>query len=601
MSHAAEPARDGVEASAEGPRAVFVLLEERRPADSAQLLSLNSLLPESGIVADIELENVLDPDSFYELKSQPLSLRSSLPISLQATPATPATLSASSSAGGSRTPAMSSSSSSRVLLRQQLMRAQAQEQERRERREQAAASPFPSPAPASPAISVVGVSAGGHTLGRPPPAQVPREVLKVQTHLENPTRYHLQQARRQQVKQYLSTTLGPKLASQALTPPPGAASAQPLPAPEAAHATGPTGSAPNSPMALLTIGSSSEKEVSGCRRPSHAPPAPASSKALPYFFSQIDDVIDEIISLESSYNDEMLSYLPGGTTGLQLPSTLPVSGNLLDVYSSQGVATPAITVSNSCPAELPNIKREISETEAKALLKERQKKDNHNLIERRRRFNINDRIKELGTLIPKSSDPEMRWNKGTILKASVDYIRKLQKEQQRSKDLESRQRSLEQANRSLQLRIQELELQAQIHGLPVPPTPGLLSLATTSASDSLKPEQLDVEEEGRPGTATFHAAGGPAQSTPHQQPPAPPSDALLDLHFPSDHLGDLGDPFHLGLEDILMEEEEGVVGGLSGGALSPLRAASDPLLSSVSPAVSKASSRRSSFSMEEES
>ncbi|XP_004713209.1 transcription factor E3 isoform X1 [Echinops telfairi] len=574
MSHAAEPTRDGVETSAEGPRAVFVLLEDRRSADSAQLLSLNSLLPESGIVADIELENILDPDNFYELKSQPLPLHSSLPISLQATPATPATLSASSSAGGSRTPAMSSSSSSRVLLRQQLMRAQAQEQERRERREQAAAAPFPSPAPASPAISVVGVSAGGHTLSRPPPAQVPREVLKVQTHLENPTRYHLQQARRQQVKQYLSTTLGPKLASQALNPPPGPTSAQPHPAPEAVHATGPAGSAPNSPMALLTIGSSSEKEI--------------------------DDVIDEIISLESSYNDEMLGYLPGGTAALQLPSTLPVSGNLLDVYSNQNVATPAITVSNSCPAELPNIKREISETEAKALLKERQKKDNHNLIERRRRFNINDRIKELGTLIPKSSDPEMRWNKGTILKASVDYIRKLQKEQQRSKDLESRQRSLEQANRSLQLRIQELELQAQIHGLPVPPAPGLLSMATTSVSDSLKPEQLDVEEEGQPGT--FHVAGAPAPNAPHQQPPAPPSDALLDLHFSSDHLGDLGGPFHLGLEDILMEEEEeNIVGGLAGGTLSPLRAASDPLLSSVSPAVSKASSRRSSFSMEEES
>ena len=147
-------------------------------------------------------------------------------------------------------------------------------------------------------------------------------IPQVQTHLENPTRYHLQQARRQQVKQYLSTTLGPKLASQALTPPPGAASAQPLPAPETAHATGPTGSAPNSPMALLTIGSSSEKEVSGCRPPSQAPPTPASSNALLYFFSQIDDVIDEIISLESSYNDEMLSYLPGGNTGLQLPSTV---------------------------------------------------------------------------------------------------------------------------------------------------------------------------------------------------------------------------------------------------------------------------------------
>lgn len=70
------------------------------------------------------------------------------------------------------------------------------------------------------------------------------------------------------------------------------------------------------------------------------------------------------------------------------------------------MAAPTLTVSNSCPADLPKIKREItgivtfmlviireltvittinvflcffSETDAKALLKERQKKDNHNL------------------------------------------------------------------------------------------------------------------------------------------------------------------------------------------------------------------------------
>lgn len=49
---------------------------------------------------------------------------------------------------------------------------------------------------------------------------------------------------------------------------------------------------------------------------------------------------------------------------------------------------------------------------------------------------------------------EMRWNKGTILKASVDYIRKLQKEQQRAKEMEMRQKKLEHANRSLLLRIQ---------------------------------------------------------------------------------------------------------------------------------------------------
>lgn len=49
---------------------------------------------------------------------------------------------------------------------------------------------------------------------------------------------------------------------------------------------------------------------------------------------------------------------------------------------------------------------------------------------------------------------DMRWNKGTILKASVDYIRKLQREQQRAKDLETRQKKLEHANRHLLLRIQ---------------------------------------------------------------------------------------------------------------------------------------------------
>lgn len=49
---------------------------------------------------------------------------------------------------------------------------------------------------------------------------------------------------------------------------------------------------------------------------------------------------------------------------------------------------------------------------------------------------------------------DMRWNKGTILKASVEYIKWLQKEQQRGRELEHRQKKLEQANRRLLLRIQ---------------------------------------------------------------------------------------------------------------------------------------------------
>uniref|UniRef100_A0A182MPM2 BHLH domain-containing protein n=1 Tax=Anopheles culicifacies TaxID=139723 RepID=A0A182MPM2_9DIPT len=55
---------------------------------------------------------------------------------------------------------------------------------------------------------------------------------------------------------------------------------------------------------------------------------------------------------------------------------------------------------------------------------------------RRRRFNINDKIKELGTLLPKNmegSSSELngkdgRVNKGTILKGTVDYVKELKLE-----------------------------------------------------------------------------------------------------------------------------------------------------------------------------
>uniref|UniRef100_A0A2K5RBY7 Melanocyte inducing transcription factor n=1 Tax=Cebus imitator TaxID=2715852 RepID=A0A2K5RBY7_CEBIM len=77
---------------------------------------------------------------------------------------------------------------------------------------------------------------------------------QVQTHLENPTKYHIQQAQRQQVKQYLSTTLANKHANQVLSLPcpnqPGDHVMPPVPG----------SSAPNSPMAMLTLNSNCEKE-----------------------------------------------------------------------------------------------------------------------------------------------------------------------------------------------------------------------------------------------------------------------------------------------------------------------------------------------------
>lgn len=81
-------------------------------------------------------------------------------------------------------------------------------------------------------------------------------------------------------------------------------------------------------------------------------------------------------------------------------------------------------------------------------------------VERRRRFNINDRIKELGTLLPKTNDPfydvirDVRPNKGTILKSSVDYIKCLRDEVNRLKQSEQRRKQIEIHNRKLMLRIQ---------------------------------------------------------------------------------------------------------------------------------------------------
>jgi len=76
---------------------------------------------------------------------------------------------------------------------------------------------------------------------------------QVQTHLENPTKYHIQQAQKQQVKQYLSHTLGNKIAIQTLATSP---SPQPASAPELAPAVSST---PSSPLAVLSLGSNKEE------------------------------------------------------------------------------------------------------------------------------------------------------------------------------------------------------------------------------------------------------------------------------------------------------------------------------------------------------
>jgi len=119
-----------------------------------------------------------------------------------------------------------------------------------------------------------------------------------------------------------------------------------------------------------------------------------------------------------------------------------------------------------------------------SLQKDRIKKNTHNLIERRRRFNINDRIKELGTLLPKQNEHhsdivrDVRQNKGSILKASVDYIKLLRREREKKLALEQKYKTLEDSYRQSLLRLQECEQKMTSVGLPFDQMP--------LQSDSLK-------------------------------------------------------------------------------------------------------------------
>ncbi|ELK00316.1 Transcription factor EB [Pteropus alecto] len=395
---------------------------------------------------------------------------------------------------------------------------------------------------------------------------------QVQSYLENPTSYHLQQSRDQKVREYLSETYGNKFAAH-ISPAQG--SPKPLPAASpgvrAGHVVSSSAgnSAPNSPMAMLHIGSNPEREVSeelvsGCHQQSWC-------HVLCFWDSWSNggrkfDVIDNIMCL-----DDVLGFI---NTESQMPNTLPLSSSHLNVYSGDPQVTASLVgvTSSSCPADLTQ-KRELTDAESRALAKERQKKDNHNLIERRRRFNINDRIKELGMLIPKANDLDVRWNKGTILKASVDYIRRMQKDLQKSRELENHSRRLEMTNKQLWLRIQELEMQARVHGLPTT-SPSGMNMA--ELAQQVVKQELPSEE--GPGEALFNSlsfgVGGDEGPPGYPEPLGPEHGSM----FPNLSKKDL---------DLMLLDN----------SLLPL--ASDPLFSTMSPEASKASSRRSSFSMEE--
>lgn len=301
------------------------------------------------------------------------------------------------------------------------------------------------------------------------PPDVPNSVLQVKTQLENPTRYFIAQKQKRQVKEYLKNQGSPSstgelaIVSSASQPTLNAINQQAVAALSASRLMG----QPESPMAVMSGDGNHPSEV--------------------------DNLLEDIISLESNPVEDGLPWDPS----LQLGSVPQVAtGNVFDLYNGLTMNTMIqAPAASSCPAM---IKQEPQDSVLDPnFAKDRQKKDNHNMIERRRRFNINDRIKELGTLLPKQDSSDVRQNKGTILKASVDYIRKLKREQDRMRLLEEEKKNTEEINRRLLLRVQELEMHARAHGIPTTPLTSDTTTALLSSILTVKPsgEGVKIKQE----------------------------------------------------------------------------------------------------------
>lgn len=90
---------------------------------------------------------------------------------------------------------------------------------------------------------------------------------------------------------------------------------------------------------------------------------------------------------------------------------------------------------------------------------ERDKKDKHNDIEKRRRYKINDCIHELGAMLPDTYNSIYREqvnSKGAILEATIEYIHSLRKDQQKMNELMTRVEQLETHERKLLLQRETL-------------------------------------------------------------------------------------------------------------------------------------------------
>jgi hypothetical protein len=223
--------------------------------------------------------------------------------------------------------------------------------------------------------------------------------------------------------------------------------------------------------------------------------------------------------------------------------------------------------SSSCPTNILSAKAKIglplTEDEMRLVIRDRQKKDNHNMIERRRRFNINDRIKELGTLLPKGTDLDTKQNKGTILRASVDYIKILRRQYDNASLIDERCHILAEQNLALQERIKDLERKCVSNGIPINSS----SSTMIKSSPAIAVVNSNIVKQ-EPSSLSSSFNNNPLV------PPSTPIIATFDSLPPLDSLSAFG------IVDEDSNDTNSAVGNTSTDPLSPLT--HDPFLSSTS-------------------
>ncbi|KAJ9069701.1 hypothetical protein DSO57_1015780 [Entomophthora muscae] len=125
--------------------------------------------------------------------------------------------------------------------------------------------------------------------------------------------------------------------------------------------------------------------------------------------------MDQLMNLTNS--NHMAGY------SMSLPNHGPHGGWTMHSVNSDSSNTANVSRSSRGSVSLEG---EVGPNESHSEDKRRRRRESHNAVERRRRENINDKIQELGGLLPDGLVDTNRSNKGQILTNSVTYIRYLQ-------------------------------------------------------------------------------------------------------------------------------------------------------------------------------